>query len=209
MTNPADRVEIITSVQRRRRWTASEKVRIVEETFEPGMTVSLVARRHGVAPNQLFTWRRLVAQGALTAAGSGCRRRITAPCRAKCASCNDCSVRRRWKPRSSRRRSNTPRRQKTAAAAAVAAEGWFARKTVAEVIGVSRSNLIERMRERPKKRIGRPPLPDDKLVAEIKTVIAELPTYGYRRVHAILKRQALAAGLKPPNHKRVYRVMKA
>src|SRR5262245_27284794 len=35
------------------------------------MTVSLVARRHGVAPNQLFTWRRLVAQGALTAAGSG------------------------------------------------------------------------------------------------------------------------------------------
>src|SRR5437660_10610697 len=64
------------------------------------------------------------------------------------------------------------------------------------------------MRERAKKRIGRPPLPDDKLVAEIKAVIAELPTYGYRRVHAILKRQALAAGLTPPNHKRVYRVMK-
>src|SRR5262245_25745679 len=81
-------------------------------------------------------------------------------------------------------------------------------KTVTEVIGVSRSNLIERMRERAKKRIGRPPLPDDNLVAEIKAVIAELPTYGYRRVHAILKRQALAAGLKPPNHKRVYRVMK-
>ena len=81
-------------------------------------------------------------------------------------------------------------------------------KTVAEVIGVSRSNLIDRMRERPKKRIGRPPLPDDKLVAEIKAVIAELPTYGYRRVHAILKRQALAAGsTQPPNHKRVYRVM--
>ena len=70
MTNPSDRVEIITSVQRRRRWTASEKVQIVEETFEPGMTVSLVARRHGVAPNQLFTWRRLVAQWALTAASS-------------------------------------------------------------------------------------------------------------------------------------------
>jgi transposase len=71
MANPTERVEIITSVQRRRRWTASEKVRMVEETFEPGMTVSLVARRHGVAPNQLFTWRRLVAQGGLTAAGSG------------------------------------------------------------------------------------------------------------------------------------------
>ena len=81
-------------------------------------------------------------------------------------------------------------------------------KTVTGVIGVSRSNLIEGLRERPKKRIGRPPLPDGKLVAEIKAVIAELPTYGYRRVHAILKRRALAIGLKPPNHKRVYRVMK-
>jgi putative transposase len=45
-------------------------------------------------------------------------------------------------------------------------------------------------------------------VANIKAVIAELTTYGYRRVHAILKRQALAAVLKPPNHKRVYRVVK-
>ena len=52
MTNPTNHVEIITSVQRRRRWTASEEVRMVEETFEPGMTVSLVTRRRGVAPNQ-------------------------------------------------------------------------------------------------------------------------------------------------------------
>lgn len=71
MANPSDRIKVITSVQRRRRWSASEKVRMVEETCEPGMTVSLVARRHGVAPNQLFTWRRLVAHGALTAAGAG------------------------------------------------------------------------------------------------------------------------------------------
>ena len=81
-------------------------------------------------------------------------------------------------------------------------------KTVAEVIGVSRSNLADRLQERCKKRIGRPPRADDELVSKIKAVIAELPTYGYRRVHAVLKRQALAAGLKPPNHKRVYRVMK-
>jgi transposase len=71
MTNPANRIEVVTSVQRRRRWRASEKVRMVEETFAPGMTVRFVARQHGVAPNQLFTWRRLVAQGTLTAAGSG------------------------------------------------------------------------------------------------------------------------------------------
>lgn len=70
MTSTSDRVEIITSVQRRRRWTAAEKMRLVEATFAPGMTVSLVARQNGVNPNQLFTWRRLAAQGALTATGA-------------------------------------------------------------------------------------------------------------------------------------------
>ena len=60
-------------------------------------------------------------------------------------------------------------------------------KTVAKVIGVSRSNLAERLQERPQSRIGRPPLPEEELVAQIKAVICELPTYGYRRVHAILK----------------------
>ncbi len=71
MTSSSNRVEIITAIQRRRRWTAAQKMRIVEETFEPGATVSEVARRHEVAPSQLFTWRRLAAQGALTAAGAG------------------------------------------------------------------------------------------------------------------------------------------
>src|ERR1043165_7663677 len=71
MTGNIDRVEVITSVQRRRRWSAEEKARIVQETFAPGMSVSLVARQHGVAPNQLFTWRRLYAEGALLAVGAG------------------------------------------------------------------------------------------------------------------------------------------
>jgi transposase-like protein len=46
-------------------------VRIVEETYLPGNSVSIVARRYGIAGNQLFTWRRLMAQGAFTAAGAG------------------------------------------------------------------------------------------------------------------------------------------
>jgi hypothetical protein len=40
-----DRVEVIRSVQRRRRWSAEEKARIVQETYAPGMSVSLVAHR--------------------------------------------------------------------------------------------------------------------------------------------------------------------
>jgi transposase len=71
MTEKIDRVEVITSVQRRRRWSAEEKARMVQETYAPGMTVSLVARQHGVAPNQLFSWRRLYAEGALSAVSAG------------------------------------------------------------------------------------------------------------------------------------------
>ena len=42
-------------MQRRRRWSTGEKVRIVEETYLPGNSVSLVARHHGIAGNQLFS----------------------------------------------------------------------------------------------------------------------------------------------------------
>ena len=67
MTGSYSKAEILTGPQRRRRWSVAEKLGIVAETREPGVTVSLVARRRGVSPNQLFTWRRLAEQGALTA----------------------------------------------------------------------------------------------------------------------------------------------
>jgi transposase len=52
-SNPRSYVhtEVLGWVRRRRRWTAEEKLRMVEETFLPGNSVSLVARMHGVAPN--------------------------------------------------------------------------------------------------------------------------------------------------------------
>ena len=55
---------------------------------------------------------------------------------------------------------------------------------------------------------GRRPQPDAALLAEIKQLIAELPTYGYRRVHALLRRRREATGERAVNVKRVYRVMK-
>ena len=48
-----EEVEVLNP-ERRRRWSAAEKVAIVHETYQPGMTVSLVARRHGINPNQVF-----------------------------------------------------------------------------------------------------------------------------------------------------------
>jgi len=56
MTMP--RVEVITSVQRRRRWSREEKERLVAATFEPGVSVSEVSRAAGVHSSQLFRWRR-------------------------------------------------------------------------------------------------------------------------------------------------------
>lgn len=67
MTSHNSHVEILGGPERRRRWTTAEKLAMVQETYEAGATVSLVARRHGVAPNQLFGWRKLAAQGALVA----------------------------------------------------------------------------------------------------------------------------------------------
>lgn len=67
MPNPIECVEIITGRERRRRYSAAEKVRLVEETTQPGMTVSAVARLHGVSPSLLFGWRRRMAEGGLEA----------------------------------------------------------------------------------------------------------------------------------------------
>jgi transposase len=60
-------VEVITSVQRRRRWSPEEKRALVEEAEQPGMSISAVARKYGMHPNQLFHWRKLMYAGALSA----------------------------------------------------------------------------------------------------------------------------------------------
>ena len=63
MSDEYQRIEVITGTARRRRWTLEEKLRIVEESYEPGLSVSYVARRNGVAPNLLFHWRKLMREG--------------------------------------------------------------------------------------------------------------------------------------------------
>jgi transposase len=65
-----DSIEVVTSVQRRRRWSVDEKVRLVEETEQPGMSVSSVARKYELAPSLLFRWKRLLAEGGRSALGA-------------------------------------------------------------------------------------------------------------------------------------------
>jgi transposase len=58
------RIEVITGVGRRRRWTEEEKAWIVAESLDPATTTSAVARRYGLHPSQLFVWRQQLAAPA-------------------------------------------------------------------------------------------------------------------------------------------------
>ena len=58
------RIEVITGVGRRRRWTDEEKAWIVAESLDPATTVSAVARRYGLHASQLFVWRQRLAASA-------------------------------------------------------------------------------------------------------------------------------------------------
>lgn len=69
-SNRPTKIEVITSVERRRRWAPAEKKAMVDETYTPGMSVSAVARKHGIPPSQLFYWRRRMEDGALEGVGS-------------------------------------------------------------------------------------------------------------------------------------------
>jgi transposase len=62
------RLEVITGTGRRRRFLRDDKARIVEETLAPGAVVSEVARRHGLTPQQVFTWRRQARRATVTSA---------------------------------------------------------------------------------------------------------------------------------------------
>ncbi|MBM2716011.1 transposase [Mesorhizobium caraganae] len=55
-------IEVITSVERRRRWSREEKERLVAATFEPGASVSEIARSAGIHVSQLFRWRKELCQ---------------------------------------------------------------------------------------------------------------------------------------------------
>ncbi len=77
----------------RRRWTAADKIRLVEQTYEPDASVGYVARRNGVADRLLRRWRRLIQQGVLTAGGmdlhcAGCGEPLRKPSRPDAKFCS-------------------------------------------------------------------------------------------------------------------------
>ncbi len=63
-----ERIEVITGVQRRRRYSAQEKAFMVAECERPGMSVSLVARRHGISASLLFRWSHCMVTAKVSTA---------------------------------------------------------------------------------------------------------------------------------------------
>ncbi|MBB4862139.1 transposase [Pseudomonas nitritireducens] len=70
MPNGSDGGQLL-GPERRRRRSSEEKVALVRETYEPGKSVSLVARQYGINANQLFRWRKLYQEGSLLAVQAG------------------------------------------------------------------------------------------------------------------------------------------
>ena len=104
MSDTFSKVEVITGVARRRRFSTDLKLAVVAETMQPGMSVSYVARRHGLSPSLVFRWRQLMSEGGKEAVRADDQ--VVAASKSACGSWSGYSAARPWKSRSSRRRSN-------------------------------------------------------------------------------------------------------
>ncbi|HBA7189362.1 TPA: IS3 family transposase, partial [Escherichia coli] len=198
--------------EKRRRRTTQEKIAIVQQSFEPGMTVSLVARQHGVAASQLFLWRKQYQEGSLTAVAAG---EQVVPASELAAAMKQIKELQRLLGKKTMENEilkeavEYGRAKKLDSARALIARGWGV-SLVSRCLRVSRAQLHVILRRTDDWKDGRRSRHSDDtdVLLRIYHVIGELPTYGYRRVWALLRRQAELDGMPAINAKRVYRIMR-
>ncbi|HCJ2670592.1 TPA: IS3 family transposase, partial [Escherichia coli] len=198
--------------EKRRRRTTQEKIAIVQQSFEPGMTVSLVARQHGVAASQLFLWRKQYQEGSLTAVAAG---EQVVPASELAAAMKQIKELQRLLGKKTMENEllkeavEYGRAKKLDSARALIARGWGV-SLVSRCLRVSRAQLHVILRRTDDWKDGRRSRHSDDtdVLLRIHHVIGELPTYGYRRVWALLRRQAELDGMPAINAKRVYRIMR-
>ncbi|KAB5959362.1 IS3-like element IS2 family transposase [Bifidobacterium adolescentis] len=198
--------------EKRRRRTTQEKIAIVQQSFEPGMTVSLVARQHGVAASQLFLWRKQYQEGSLTAVAAG---EQVVPDSELAAAMKQIKELQRLLGKKTMENEllkeavEYGRGKKVDSARALIARGWGV-SLVSRCLRVSRAQLHVILRRTDDWMDGRRSrhTDDTDVLLRIHHVIGELPTYGYRRVWALLRRQAELDGMPAINAKRVYRIMR-
>ncbi|MCT7098900.1 IS3 family transposase [Salmonella enterica] len=197
--------------EKRRRRTTQEKIAIVQQSFEPGMTVSLVARQHSVAASQLFLWRKQYQEGSLTAVAAG---EQVVPASELAAAMKQIKELQRLLGKKTMENEllkeavEYGRGKKVDSARALIARGWGV-SLVSRCLRVSRAQLHVILRRTNDWKDGRRSRHSDDtdVLLRIHHVIGELPTYGYRRVWALLRRQAELDGMPAINAKRVYRIM--
>ncbi|HAN2934655.1 TPA: IS3 family transposase, partial [Escherichia coli O25b:H4-ST131] len=198
--------------EKRRRRTTQEKIAIVQQSFEPGMTVSLVARQHGVAASQLFLWRKQYQEGSLTAVAAG---EQVIPASELAAAMKQIKELQRLLGKKTMENEllkeavEYGRAKKLDSARALIARGWGV-SFVSRCLRVSRAQLHVILRRADDWKDGRRSrhTDDTDVLRRIHHVIGELPTYGYRRVWALLRRQTELDGMPAINAKRVYRTMR-
>ncbi|WP_370603852.1 IS3 family transposase [Escherichia coli] len=198
--------------EKRRRRTTQEKIAIVQQSFEPGMTVSLVARQHGVAASQLFLWRKQYQEGSLTAVAAG---EQVVPASELAAAMKQIKELQRLLGKKTMENEllkeavEYGRAKKVDSARALIARGWGV-SLVSRCLRGSRAQLHVILRRTDDWKDGRRSRHSDDtdVLLRIHHVIGELPTYGYRRVWALLRRQAELDGMPAINAKRVYRIMR-
>ncbi|HHH8069148.1 TPA: IS3 family transposase, partial [Escherichia coli] len=198
--------------EKRRRRTTQEKIAIVQQSFEPGMTVSLVARQHGVAASQLFLWRKQYQEGSLTAVAAG---EQVVPASELAAAMKQIKELQRLLGKKTMENEllkeavEYGRGKKVDSARALIARGWGV-SLVSRCLRVSRAQLHVILRRTDDWKDGRRSRHSDDtdVLLRILHVIGELPTYGYRRVWALLRRQAELDGMPAINAKRIYRIMR-
>ncbi|ENY9348874.1 TPA: IS3 family transposase, partial [Salmonella enterica] len=198
--------------EKRRRRTTQEKIAIVQQSFEPGMTVSLVARQHGVAASQLFLWRKQYQEGSLTAVAAG---EQVVPASELAAAMKQIKELQRLLGKKTMENEllkeavEYGRGKKVDSARALIARGWGV-SFVSRCLRVSRAQLHVILRRADDWKDGRRSrhTDDTDVLRRIHHVIGELPTYGYRRVWALLRRQTELDGMPAINAKRVYRIMR-
>nr|WP_172693285.1 IS3 family transposase [Salmonella enterica] len=198
--------------EKRRRRTTQEKIAIVQQSFEPGMTVSLVARQHGVAASQLFLWRKQYQEGSLTAVAAG---EQVVPASELAAAMKQIKELQRLLGKKTMENEllkeavEYGRAKNMDSARALIARGWGV-SLVSRCLRVSRAQLHVILRRTDDWKDGRRSRHSDDtdVLLRIHHVIGELPTYGYRRVWALLRRQAELDGMPAINAKRVYRIMR-
>jgi transposase InsO family protein len=97
--------------------------------------------------------------------------------------------------------------KKTDLAVAVVTRRGLPVKRVAETLGISRSQLTARLKGQARPRSRYRKTDDAELLVPLRSLVDERPTYGYRRIAALLNRERLQKGLPRLNHKRIYRLM--